>query len=356
MTLIERDYDGFTDRNAYPAAKLLTIFAEHPVVFLGYSLSDKYIREIINSIAKAVGPARISALEERIYFVEWDDDPSSSPKVSRYYLEVSTGQALPVTRVQTHSFLLVFDALARLVRPFPARVLRELRKYVFDLVTHPEPGQARESVRVLPFDSKDAEGLRVVFGVGEFSDAEANLISSIGFRALTRDDLARDVLGIRERGIDAKNVLRMTLPDILRGASNSCLPVMKYLREVDLSAEGAIDQSTLRESVQRLIARVPVPAEGNRRRFEAQHRGKLRSPRELFAADLATYYKFDSLLCLDSADYDLDELRNVLVEQFDLPENAENRNRPSMFKAISHYDRLRWGAGGVIDEPSIAKS
>lgn len=344
LVLTARDYDHFTERNSYLAAKLLTIFAEHPVLFLGYSLSDQYIRQIVESIARAVGPSRLDALQERIYFIEWNSDAVTTPTISQYFLEVMPGQALPVKKVETHSFLPVFDALARLERPFPARVLRELRKYVFDLVTHPDPDHARETVRAVPLDSDEAGDLRVVFGVGSFSDEDVDDISAIGFRALTRDDLARDLLGIRSRGLDARNVLHTALPDMLRVAPTAYLPVVKYVAECDLiGAGGKITTAGLPDNVKKLIRRTPAPTSGNRKRFEKQFRETLLSPRAVFESDLAQYFKFEALLCLDPSTYDIEELRQVLAEEFDAPVNAQGNNRTHMFKAIAHYDRLRWG-------------
>lgn len=341
LVLTESDYIDYHSRNSYLAAKLLTIFAEHPVIFIGYSMNDRYIRRIIDNIAKAVGPDRLDALQRQIYFVDWNDDPSSTPTLSSYFIEVIEGHSLPAQKIDSHSFTPIFEALSLLDRPFPAHLLRELRKHVYDLVAHPEPGQALETVRAIPFESEDGEGLRVVFGVGFFTEKDLEDISSISGRTLTREDLARDILGIRARGIAAHNAIDHGIPGILRFSSNAYLPVFKYLRECEMIDEkGKIHTAGLPEEVKDLLKRTPAPSDQNRRRYERDVKGKMNTPRAIFESDLALYFKLDCLLCLDPIDYDIDELREVLAEQLALANSQGTRT--NLFKAIAYYDRLKY--------------
>lgn len=208
LVLTKRDYEQYHQRNAYLAAKLLTIFAEHPVIFLGYSLGDGYIREIIENIAMAVGPSRLDRLQSQIYFVEWNPNPQVLPSLSPFFIDLhQQGHSLPAMRIETSTYLPIFQALTALQRPFPIQVLRQLKEHVYNLVSHPDPDQALESVRAIPFDSAETGDYRVVFGVGSFTDQDLQDISGLSGRVLTRLDLARDLLGIRERRIVAKNGL-----------------------------------------------------------------------------------------------------------------------------------------------------
>jgi hypothetical protein len=340
LVLTDRDYRNFKARNSYLAAKLLTIFAEHPVIFVGYSLTDQYIRDIIANIAAAVGPDRLEALQRQIYFVDWNADPATETTISPYYIEVLPGQNLPAQRIETHSFAPLFSALAQLDRPFPVRVLRELSKHVYDLVAHPDPEQARETVRALPFDAEAPDNLRVVFGVGSFTDEDVEQLADLGGKALERDDLAADVLGIRARPLSATNVLRVVLPQILRYSGNAHLPVYKYLHEAGLMEAGKPKLAGLSEPVKALVRRTPSPNANQTRRYENQIKGVLTTPAAVFASDYPLYFKLDCLLRLDASGFDLDELRDVLVRTYAQLDDLSISERTSLYKGISRYDRL----------------
>lgn len=341
IILTQSDYYQYARRNHYLAAKLLTIFAEHPVIFLGYSLSDEYIREILDNIATAVGPERIGELASRIYFVEWNQDANAVPVIEDSSIMLEGGR-LPIRRIDAHGFAPILSALQGLQRPFPAAVLRELSKHVFDLVTHPDPSQAREVVRAIPINAEGAADLRVVFGVGAFSERELQDLSEISGRTLTTRDIERDVLGIRRRGLDAENVLKHGIPDGIRPSATQYLPVHKYLAESGrIGDKGEVDFTDLPPVIRGLAERTISVGAQTKARFDRVVRDTLSTPTEIMASAYTLYFKLDCLICLDPSGYDPEELRLILVSILD--DQALNGTDISIFrKVLSHYDRLRF--------------
>ncbi|WP_289241569.1 SIR2 family protein [Delftia sp.] len=54
----------------YLAAKLITIFVEHPVVFIGYSLADTNIQELLRGITRVLGQDNLPKLQNNLIFVQ----------------------------------------------------------------------------------------------------------------------------------------------------------------------------------------------------------------------------------------------------------------------------------------------
>lgn len=340
LVLTERDYQRFSNRNHYLAAKLLTIFAEHPVIFVGYSLSDEYLNEILDNIATAVGPERLGELGKRIYFVEWNADASASTVIEQTSIERG-GSRLPITRIETHGFRWLWEVLTQLERPFPAAILRELRKHVFDLVTHPDPTQTREVVRAIPIDADEANEYRVVFGVGAFSQKDLQNLSMIG-RTLNRDDVEQDLLGIRKRSLDPENVLRSGIPDAIRPAPNAYLPVHKYLQESGrMTPDGTIDYDGLPEVIRQLAERPLEASAQSKSRFDREVKGVLTTPRQVLDSSYPMYFKLECLILLDPEPYSAHELRDALVELYGTPDASSPTNRALFRRVVCVYDRRR---------------
>lgn len=235
LVLTSEDYQTFNDRNAYLAAKLLAVFVEHPVIFLGYSMSDPNILSILSLIADCLTRDNVSELQNRLIFVEYA--PDSPRDILVAVPLVTKGLTLPITSLHVRDFVATFEVLARLHRRFPARLLRQLKEHVYELVKSNDP---KERLFVQDIDDDtDLSGVEVVFGVGAVADATTEkLVSSLGYRSIKRSDLVDDILN-DGGNLDPVEVVNVALPDLLKGAKY--VPIYKYLRTGGyLSDDGAI--------------------------------------------------------------------------------------------------------------------
>ena len=73
----DRDYETFKNKSSYLAAKLMTIFLEYPVIFMGYSISDANIRSILSAMAAGLSAKHIEQLKDRLIFVEYTADAAA---------------------------------------------------------------------------------------------------------------------------------------------------------------------------------------------------------------------------------------------------------------------------------------
>lgn len=340
IVLTTKDYGRFRDRNPYLAAKLLTIFIEHPVIFLGYSLTDPNITDLIGSIAAVLTTENVAKLQDHLLFVQWR--PSATETTLVRTTMAINGQMIPVITVAVPDFLTVFEGLTNLKRKFPARLLRQLKEHVYDLVLRSDR-QERLYVEDIEADT-DASGVDVVMGVGI-----KDQLATTGYVGLSRRDLLDDVLRDSSRFIPSR-VVHEALPSILRGSGFT--PIYRYLR-----AEGFLDEEG------RLRADVTFPSLTTRKvqgakPFLPSKSYKKRGAKVVTATTtLVSMIEGgsveDVLNCagfLPPSRIDLSVLRSFLVEHASLFESTRSTDTSQWAKLVCLYDWYRFGAQvGVID-------
>lgn len=222
LVLTEADYARFSDRQKYLAAKLLTIFAEYPVIFLGYSMQDANVRSILSSIAKCVGPGRLEDLGDRLMFVRWEPGTEASVTTQLMTFE---GQAVGMTGIVTDDFSDVYRAISASQRLYDVRALRELSGSIFSIVRRLD---AKSQTVVASMDKAIdtlGENDKVVIGFGE-------VLSDYG-RSIGLLDLYRDVV-LGDSCFPEALVAYEYLETLLKHNSNA-VPVFKYLAAVGIS-------------------------------------------------------------------------------------------------------------------------
>jgi hypothetical protein len=330
LVLTADDYRTFDERNPYLASKLLTVFVEHPVLFLGYSLNDANTMTILRSIAACLTSENINQLRNRLIFVQW------APGVEDYEMQsssiVAEGFNIPVIHIRTDSFAPIYEALSELQRRFPAQLLRRLKEHVYKLVLTNDPN-CNLYVQDIE-EANDSSEMDVVIGVG--------VTSELGYRAVMRDDLLSNILFDTGR-YDPKGIVNDVLPVQLR--RTQYVPIFKYLRAASMiDKSGALLttdlDSKVEEAAQPSVEKFLPPPSGRdrwRRRIEGRDLSLtdvIEGYDEQHALHLIPFLSWDEL--------PLAGLLKFLVSCADYIESPSSSERSQFCKLVCLYDYLRY--------------
>ncbi|MFI8658011.1 SIR2 family protein [Priestia megaterium] len=112
MIISQEDYDEFKEKRKYLSAKLLTYFMEHPIVFIGYSISDENIQKILSDISEIVSETD-DATVNNIWFIEWKKDrilEDFTPPVDKV-IPLGEGKSIRVNYLLVNSYKELYDGL-----------------------------------------------------------------------------------------------------------------------------------------------------------------------------------------------------------------------------------------------------
>jgi hypothetical protein len=332
------DYSKFNSSNAYLAAKLLTIFVEHPVIFLGYSLSDPNINEIIEAIVSCLDKTNIDKLKDRLIFVEWDKN-ADTPIFTDSVFKTQTS-VLPIKLIKTKNFLDVYEVLGAITQKVPMKLLRKLKNSVYNLVKTDIPSKIFYYGNMS--ELKENEDLDVVLGVnlGQNQALQQGGLQIMGYHSPAIKDIIEDVL-LDNKSYNSELLISEVFPKLLRG--RPYCPIYKYLRASGLlskdgqltkAGKAAIQESfTLRQTPPSCF--YPIP----------QYMKKQKLIRQIYKSlgDLieneTINHALDYIPLLDEKLIDLELLNGFLLEHF---QNEEVYNRTSFKRLVCLYDYLKY--------------
>lgn len=243
LVLTDEDYQTYWERNPYLIAKMLTLFVEHPVIFIGYSVSDPHIRQLLSNLVECLTPAQLTVLNDRLIFVDWR--PAGEPtEFSNGSLTVSS-HTIAIKQYAAADYTELYEMLASLPRRFSAKFMRQMKDSVYKLAYDSIP---TGRVRVLDLkDGDDIENLQVVVGVGTFER-----LAEVGYGHFSREDLIRDMLfGASQH--DPEGLMSRAIPELF--SIVKYLPIYYPLRLAGrIDNANQVDETDLPHRARELLA------------------------------------------------------------------------------------------------------
>jgi len=346
FVLTDEDYKSFGKKNPYLAAKLVTVFVEHPIIFLGYSINDPHIKSIIMSIAGCLTQDKISQFEQNLFFVQRPKGTQMSG-VEKVTLQ-SADLSITMTVIRTESFAPVYAALSATKRKIPARLLRFFKEQLYELTR--APATAEKKLAVVDYeDIESADQVEFVVGLGvakrseEFGEKAAQRVQDAldrkGYAGVTTDEVFEDCIN-EDSKFAAADLLDAAYPVYSR-SHRTFIPVFKYLKAVGIeSAQGLSDSKY--EGAKKIVAKLAkadytLPSYA--RRFNSDFAG-MTSTEIIHHASSPT----EALLMLafqKEGDFELDVVRDFLCQN--AKEFDGEPYKTAYRKLICLYDKRTFG-------------
>jgi hypothetical protein len=222
MVLTQADYLALKEKRQYLAAKLLTIFLEYPIIFLGYSLQDEDVNDILAAIARCLGANGLKQLSKRIIFVSYGD--AGEHPVGQIGQMYGTDM-LEMTHITTRNFAPIYEAIAEMDTLYDPKLVRQLRKSIVSIASHIDPASELVTSGFSQLENLGSND-KVVIAFSPIDEGFGKLVKA--------EDLYYDSV-FDDKEFDLNMVVADYLPQLLRSNSGG-LPIFKYLHDCTLEA------------------------------------------------------------------------------------------------------------------------
>lgn len=258
IVITEKDYADFNSSRKLIIAKMLTLFAESPIIFLGYSFTDENIQHIIEDFLSCLTPKELSTISNHFVFISYKRGEKRLLETKRTIF-TSNKIEIPITEISTDNYGAVYDKLNNIIPGIAASRVRETRKIIKQIVDQNISSETAESVIV---DLDDLENIDLsskplAIAIG-YRDS---ILNKVGYGILEVETIIEDIL-FDNKGLDANNMCFNRFKSI---CSTHLIPVFKYVKNctTPIPEDSKLyDYIQERNSVDKIISKSQLKAIG----------------------------------------------------------------------------------------------
>jgi len=231
------DYQMIEEKHKYLSAKLLTIFVEHPILFVGYSIGDEDIRIILNDIKQCLSVEQLHQIKERLFYIVWDETVENCED-STYNITFQDGSSLAIKQIRISDFSILYNTLAKQKSKYPIKLLRHAKQDMYNMILTNDPTE--RMVLSLPSDDltpEELEQIEFIYGFGIMEMAKN------GYGLVSTEEIYQDIV-FNNKNFNPDLMVTSTLPYALL-KSSGFLPIRKYTSQVESDKYPEIVQNNL---------------------------------------------------------------------------------------------------------------
>jgi hypothetical protein len=219
LVVTKDDYDLFINKSHYLNSKILTLLVDFPIIFMGYSLSDKNIEKIISNLVDCLRQELIEEdkLKDRLFFIDWQSEPCEPTLITTTYSLNSI--SIPINKIVLHEYTDILNVLINLKRTFSIEILKRLESMVYDFVMTSEP---TNKILVTGIENLNKiDDLEVVVGFGNIDKLQQK-----GVLGVEIGDLLEDIIYDTIPHENYKDIVEKLLPSKIN--KSSFFPFFKF--------------------------------------------------------------------------------------------------------------------------------
>lgn len=222
IILDEIDYENFDRKLKYLSAKLLTIFVEHPIIFIGYGLGDVNIRKLFQEIAECLTAEQLETIKDNFIFIL----PAFGAKESFGKREIVFGKhSIIINEFVLDDYSFVYQSLSKIQSSMPIKLARKLQNMVCNYVYSAE---AQNNILFGDIDSPDIDDNKAAVYFGKI-----DTVTQMGFSYFNIDEILEDVLFNNKPYLINPQLIEKTFKNIRSSAGSTLLPIYKYINKLN---------------------------------------------------------------------------------------------------------------------------
>lgn len=336
IVITSEDYKEFEDKNKYIVSKLISSFIERPIIFIGYSISDKHIQNIIKDVCLCCRN-NIERIKGNLIFLE---RAKSDKKTCTESILTYESTSIPYWCIKTDDFGEVYS-LIKSERKIPVNLFRMFKEQLYQLSLTEEPTR---HISVIGADKiENYSDIEFIIGF------EVSKLSLKGYESIDRKELIEDIL-FDNKNYNKKELLDKTIPRLLK--SSNFVPVYKYLNGIGIHSTKELQEKGYYENTKKSIDTTSYSAtqEQYKKDFNTIKDKNLKSIIEFSNTRCQNYYalKLIPMLKKDVLHSDIDLLKKYLIDVYNnlyaIPiDKKDNTARSDFGKVVCYLDKITYG-------------